>query len=111
MSETVYKIAIANRNQFFQMRAGETLLAGMERSGCRAINVGCRGGGCGLCKVKILHGQYQTKRMSRQHITEQEQAEGFALACRVLPSSDLVLETDHFKHCNGSVKNNKRKTS
>jgi ferredoxin len=98
VSKTVYTIAIADSNQSFHLRAGETLLAGMEKSNCRAIRVGCRGGGCGLCKVKVLHGQYQTKPMSRQHIKAHEHAAGLALACRVLPESDLVLQPDYFQN-------------
>lgn len=58
------------------------------------INVGCRGGGCGVCRVVVLDGRYQTKRMSRRHVTEDEQAQGYALACRLLPCSDLVIRHD-----------------
>lgn len=96
MATKTYKIAVINRNQEFQIPAGETLLAGVEKACSDSINVGCRGGGCGLCKVKVLSGTYQTKRMSRRHVCEQQLADGFALACRLLPESDLVLESDHF---------------
>lgn len=93
---TAYKINVINRALSFNATAGTTLLGAMEKSCCPAIDVGCRGGGCGLCKVKVLEGTYQTKRMSRRHISEQEQAAGFALACRIFPESDLTLESDHF---------------
>lgn len=56
------------------------------------INVGCRKGGCGACRVKVLSGDYTTIKMSRAHVTEAEEAEGYALACRILPASDLELE-------------------
>ncbi|GLR64549.1 hypothetical protein GCM10007878_19870 [Marinospirillum insulare] len=69
----------------------------MAKLSQRAIHVGCRGGGCGLCKVKVLQGDYQTKRMSKAHISEEEAAMGFALACRLTPLSDLELESDHFQ--------------
>lgn len=96
MTITTYKIAVTNRNKEFQVSAGETLLAGLERACCDAITVGCRGGGCGLCKIRVLSGSYQAKRMSKRHVCEQQQASGFALACRLLPESDLVVESDHF---------------
>lgn len=95
--ENVYQISVINRQQVFWLPQGESLLMGMEKACQHAINVGCRGGGCGLCKIKVLQGDYQTKRMSRAHISEEEQALGFALACRLTPLSDLVIESDHFK--------------
>jgi ferredoxin len=91
-----HKITVINRNDSFDLLAGELLLAGMERACHSSIRVGCRGGGCGLCKIRVLEGAYQTRRMSSLHITDEEKAAGFALACRVVPSSDLSIESDHF---------------
>lgn len=96
-TKSVCKISVINRQQEFQVPKGEPLLMAMQKLRLDAIKVGCRGGGCGICKVKVLQGDYQTKRMSRAHISEKEQALGFALACRVAPLSDLVLESDHFQ--------------
>ncbi|MDF1802083.1 2Fe-2S iron-sulfur cluster binding domain-containing protein [Thalassovita sp.] len=58
----------------------------------RAVRVGCRQGGCGACRVKVIKGEYTTAKMSRAHVTEEEEAEGFALACRLYPQSDLEIE-------------------
>jgi len=91
-----YRIEVRNRHSQFMASPGKTLLVAMELAASQAIAVGCRGGGCGMCKIRVLAGQYDSKRMSRAHISEQEQADGFALACRVLPRSDLVIESDHF---------------
>jgi len=76
----------------FQVLDGAPLLRSMELAGCRAIAVGCRGGGCGVCKVRILSGDFKCGRMSRQHIAEGELEQGFVLACRVIPQSDLEIE-------------------
>lgn len=43
-----------------------------------------------------MDGQYDSKRMSRAHISEQDEADGIALACRIFPRSDLLIESDHF---------------
>lgn len=96
-TENICRIAVTNRQQVFSVTKGEPLLIGMGKLNHRAIDVGCRGGGCGLCKVKVLHGDYQTKRMSKAHISEEEAALGFALACRLTPLSDLEIESDHFQ--------------
>jgi ferredoxin len=63
----------------------------MTRLGCGLIPVGCTNGGCGVCKIEILRGDYQTGLMSRAHVTEDEQERGIALACKVYPRSDLTL--------------------
>lgn len=96
MTATAFTIQVRNRQQVFSVTEGQYVLAAMEHAGSQAIDIGCRGGGCGLCKVRVLEGQYSTGRMSRRHVTEQEQADGYALACRLLPESDLVLESDQF---------------
>lgn len=75
----------------FRVRAGQTLLAALNAQGSKAIPIGCRNGGCGVCRVEILEGEYERQRMSRKHVTEEEEAAGYALACRVVPKSDLVM--------------------
>ena len=76
-------------------RADEPLLTAMERQMRRDVRVGCRRGGCGVCKVKVLSGRYRTGPMSRSKVTEEEQAAGVALACRLYPESELqVCATD-----------------
>jgi ferredoxin len=59
-----------------------------------AIAVGCRGGGCGVCRVRILDGTYTTKRMSRRHVSEADETVGVVLACRTIPTSDLTLRCE-----------------
>ncbi|MEZ5407063.1 MAG: 2Fe-2S iron-sulfur cluster binding domain-containing protein [Acidimicrobiales bacterium] len=68
------------------------VLHAMIRAAQRCIPVGCRGGGCGACRVRVVAGSYSTRRMSRRHVTVAEEAEQIVLACRLLPSSDIVVE-------------------
>ncbi len=91
-----YQILVANRDHHFLCSAEQQVLLAMEQSGMQSIDVGCRGGGCGMCKVRVLEGQYRTLKMSAAHVSEEEQKQGFALACRLLPDSHLVIESDHF---------------
>lgn len=76
----------------FDVRAEHRVLHEMIRGGKNPIDVGCRGGGCGVCRVRVVEGAYTTRRMSRKHISEADESEGYALACRVIPSTDLVVE-------------------
>lgn len=76
----------------FKCRPDEDLLVGMRRAGMVGIPVGCRGGGCGVCRIRVLEGQFSAKRMSRAHVSEQQEQCGEALACRVFAQTDLRVE-------------------
>ena len=87
-----FRIEIANTQGYFLCGVEESLLHGMVRYAGKGIPVGCRGGGCGVCKIKILSGDYQTKKMSAQHINADELSAGIVLACKVFPLSDMTLD-------------------
>ena len=44
-----------------------------------------------MCKIHILEGAVQSKKMSRAHVTAEEEAAGYVLACRSFPRSDVRL--------------------
>lgn len=92
-----FRVWVSNRQQSFTVTSDQSLLAAMEQSGTQAIDVGCRCGGCGRCRIQVLHGQYESKRMSRAHVSEHDEAQGLVLACRILARSDLVIESDQFQ--------------
>jgi ferredoxin len=78
----------------FEVREGQRLLHEMVAHHATAISVGCRGGGCGVCRVRVLEGTYTTRRMSRRHVTEADEADGIVLACRTIATSDLVVRCE-----------------
>jgi ferredoxin len=86
-----FQISVDGFGQSFPCRSDERVLIAMERLGRRDIPVGCRGGGCGACKVLVIEGRYHTGKMSRQQVSEAEAAQGYALACRLYPNTDLKL--------------------
>ena len=69
-----------------------TVLLAMKGKGLTSLPIGCCAGGCGICKVKVMEGKYETKVMSRAKVSVEEAADGFALACRILPRSNLKIE-------------------
>jgi ferredoxin len=77
----------------FRCSATQTLLEGMETSGSEAIPVGCRGGGCGVCKVRIESGIVHRLKMSRARISIDEERAGLVLACRAYPRSALRVQS------------------
>ncbi len=86
-----HNVTIEDTGEVYRCREDENLLVGMERLGKRGIPVGCRGGGCGVCKVAIISGEYHKRVMSREYVTAEEEAQGIVLACRARPLSDVVL--------------------
>jgi len=93
MTATTHRIEIVNGScEEFSCAAGLDVLRGMECLGRKGIPVGCRGGGCGICKVRVLEGTFRTGPMSRSCVNDVEQTQGYALACKLFPEGDLRLE-------------------
>jgi len=86
-----HAIRVTNTEETYLCGSNLDLLRGMESLGRRGIPVGCRGGGCGVCKVKISRGDFSTRKMSRAWVSETEEAGGVVLACRCYPRSDIDL--------------------
>jgi len=86
-----YEVMIEETGEIYRCSSTESLLTGMERLGKKGIPVGCRGGGCGVCKIKVSQGDIEKRVMSRDHISESEEQQGTVLACRVRPLSDVQL--------------------
>ena len=70
-------------------RADQSVLAAMMHVCQRDIPVGCRSGGCGVCRVRLLSGRYRLGLMSKHQVTDDAAAQGYALACQLYPDSDL----------------------
>ena len=91
-----YQIKINHSAEVFHCREDQHLLQGMQTLQVglpllEVIPVGCRGGGCGVCRVQVIEGSYEAHKMSCKHITEQDRSGGTVLACRVFPRSDLTI--------------------
>jgi ferredoxin len=86
-----YTITIAETGESYRCHGERSVLEGMEALGKRGIPVGCRQGGCGVCKVQVLAGQFAKRVMSRAHVSVEDEAAGCVLSCRIRPSSDLHL--------------------
>lgn len=82
----------AGSDQPFACRHGQSLLTAMIAAGQSGIKVGCRNGGCGVCRVRVLAGSYASEKMTRSRISEADEAQGIVLACRIMPGTDLTFE-------------------
>ncbi len=86
-----HDVTIRGVSQTFSCRETESVLAAAIGAGGSPLPVGCRGGGCGVCRVQVLEGQYQTHAMSSEQVSETDQEQGIALACQLFARSALIL--------------------
>lgn len=87
----VHRIAVETTGEVFECAEDSGVLMAMERARCAAIPVGCRNGGCGACKVRVVSGAFATAKMNRAVLSQAEAESGCALACRVYPRADLRI--------------------
>ena len=90
-AQQAFDVHIQDTGEDYRCPGDRDLLRSMERLGRKGIPAGCRGGGCGVCKVHILEGSVHSKKMSRAHVTPEEQEAGYVLACRSFPLTDVRL--------------------
>jgi len=70
----------------------ETVLSGLYKAGY-AYAVGCRRGGCAICKVDCLSGQFDYDHpIADTVLTAGERADGTCLTCRAVPKGDITIE-------------------
>jgi ferredoxin len=63
-----------------------------SRAGDELIPVGCQRGGCGLCRIRILSGDFVSGQMSAAQISDSDRSRGEVLACRTYPRGELRIE-------------------
>ena len=86
-------IVIEDTGEKFACSPERNVLKAMEQLGRKGIPVGCRGGGCGVCRVQVLgDGRYRTGKMSREQVPVQDEELGICLACKLFPAGDLRLK-------------------
>jgi uncharacterized 2Fe-2S/4Fe-4S cluster protein (DUF4445 family) len=72
--------------------AGESVLDACRRAGV-LLQASCGGEGtCGKCVVRVLSGDVPADPVNVRGLTDSEVRDGYRLACRLVPESDLTLE-------------------
>lgn len=86
-----FTVRIEGTGETFACGEEESVLSAMEQLRRRDIPVGCRNGGCGICKIRVIAGGYVTRKMSRGVVSLEDEASGYVLACKLYPRSDLAV--------------------
>lgn len=93
LGEGIYLITVEGTADVFPCPPEKNVLKAMEQLGRKGIPVGCRGGGCGVCRVQVVNGgSYHTGKMSREQVSVDDEKKGICLACKLFPEADLELK-------------------
>jgi ferredoxin len=100
-----FTVTIPDSGESFRCKTSQTVLNAMVAMGRRGIPSGCHGGGCGVCKIIVRKGTFDTLPLSRAHVSEAEEQRGYSLACwlaRTTTPHDIAFvggATMGFHHC------------
>ena len=86
-----FRIRVADTSLSFACRGDQTVLAAMSQAGKKCMTVGCRSGGCGVCRVQVVEGRFETGLMSQAEVCTGDREKGIALACQLYPRGDLAI--------------------
>lgn len=85
-------VTIHPTGEVIYLEPGETVLSGLYKAGF-AYTVGCRRGGCAICKVDCRTGQFRYDHpVADTVLTEDEHLDGTCLTCRAVPDTDITIE-------------------
>ncbi len=71
---------------------GETVLAALGRAGLK-YRIGCRRGGCGICKLQLIGGEVRYERpVAESVLSDDEKVAGICLSCRAVPITNVIVE-------------------
>ncbi len=73
------------------VEGNDTLLEAALKAGL-ALNYGCSGGNCGLCKARVISGQVMKTRHFDYVMSDPEKQQGYTLMCCHTAVSDVTLE-------------------
>ncbi|ADU47625.1 2Fe-2S iron-sulfur cluster-binding protein [Intrasporangium calvum] len=85
-------LTIHPTGEVLYLEPGETVLGGLYKAGY-AYTIGCRRGGCAICKVDVREGDFSYDHpVADTVISDEERTDGTCLSCRAVPDSDLTIE-------------------
>ena len=91
----MYQVKLHARGQQFVYTCSE-MVSPLQAARDQFIPIptGCKRGGCGMCKVKVLEGEFNQELLrSHDALSDAELEAGYALACCMVPKSDMNIMT------------------
>ncbi len=85
-------VTVHPSGEVIYLDSDETVLSGLYKAGY-AYAIGCRRGGCAVCKVDLLLGHVTYNRpIAETVLTAGERADGTCLTCRAVHKGDITIE-------------------
>jgi len=85
-----HNVRILETGEEFEAAADESILDAAARAGVRLPHE-CTFGGCGTCRIRVHEGAVRYEEFPMA-LTEEEHAEGYALACQARCTGDVLIE-------------------
>lgn len=92
----MHTITLLPAGRTFPCDEGETILSAAARAGIE-LPSGCRIGGCGTCKTRIVEGEVDDNDATTQALMDFERGAGLTLLCSAYPLSDVALWAEDFE--------------
>jgi ferredoxin len=89
----MFTIKITDPNAQWIGSDTESVLDGAQRNGVK-IPYACKGGGCGLCKVRVEEGEFERGRSSIAVLPNDERILNYTLACKTYPKGNMKIQLD-----------------
>ncbi len=91
MNRSTYRVTFQPEGRSVFVLGGTALVEAAGQAGI-ILNQPCGGEGvCGKCRVEVLENAPAPTAADRRHISEEQLAEGWRLACRLCVESDMVV--------------------
>jgi len=87
-----YKVEVSPFSHSFECEEGETILEAALRQSL-LLKYGCKHGGCGTCKVKLVDGDVDEPGSSFA-LTSTDRGDEIILACASVPVEDCVIDVE-----------------
>ena len=87
----VFSVRIEPSGHIFEVSGNESVLDAALRQGY-AFPYGCRNGGCGSCKGKILAGEVRYPQGTPPALRAEDANNHMALFCQAIPATDLIVQ-------------------
>ena len=85
-----FQIRILPFDQLVECKPNQTILRALLEQGCY-LRYGCKNGGCGSCKVRLVEGEVEQAGSSLA-LSSCERNAGYTLICTAVPLSDCTLD-------------------
>ena len=86
----MHRVTVEPDGIVLPVRDGETILDAIVRAGFK-FRIGCKGGGCGVCKMDLLSGEVRYDKRVAQTVLPDGDRGLVALTCRSVPTTDVVV--------------------